>query len=313
MSHFDQLSQPGSGLFITDGGLETEIIFDEGIDLPNFASFVLLNSEKGKAALGRYYRRYLDIAKKSGHGFVLESPTWRANLGWAEAMGVDRDELIDINRCALEFVKGLRNEYSDCDIPIIISGNIGPSGDGYTVDGMLSGDEARTLHALQVDTFASHGADVVTALTMTYPDEAIGIVKAANAAGIPAVIGFTTETDGRLPDGKTLKSAIGQVDEATDGGPAYYMVNCAHTEHFSGVLEDGEAWTRRIRGIRANASKLSHAELDECEELDAGDPQEFGQLNRDLHDRFPEMTVFGGCCGTDHRHIEETVKSIGKL
>ncbi len=312
MSHFNQLSQPDCGLFISDGGLETEIIFLEGIDLPNFASFVLLDSEEGKAALGRYYRRYLDIAKKSGYGFILESPTWRANLGWAEAMGVNQEELIDINRRGLELVEGLRDEYADCNFPIIVSGNIGPAGDGYTVDGVLTADEACALHALQVDTFATYGADVVTAITMTYPDEAIGIVKAAKAAGIPVVIGFTTETDGRLPDGTALKSAIREVDEATDGGPAYYMINCAHPEHFSGALKDGEAWTRRIRAIRGNASRLSHAELDECEELDAGDPQEFGQLNRDLLDRFPEIFVFGGCCGTDHRHIEETARCLSR-
>lgn len=312
MNPIEQLLNKNAPLFLTDGGLETDIIFHDGIDLPNFASFVLLDSDDGRDALQRYYRRYIEIAMESGTGFVLETPTWRANLGWADAMGLSSEQMRDVNRNGLAFVRAIRDEYASAGTPFIISGNIGPAADGYVVGETMSIDEAASLHSMQVEAFASHGADVVTAITMTYPEEAAGIVRAANTAGIPVVIGFTTETDGLLPNGQTLKSAIEQVDAATDGGPAYYMVNCAHTDHFSDVLEDGAEWMRRIRGVRSNASRLSHAELDECEELDDGNPQEFGELYRELLERFPELVVFGGCCGTDKRHIAATAQSLAR-
>lgn len=310
MNATDLLKGSGSGLFLSDGGLETDIIFHDGIDLPNFASFVLLDSDDGRDALQRYYRRYIDIAKNTGHGFVLETPTWRANLGWADAMGLDREQMIDVNRRGLEFVQAIREEYADSDVPFIVSGNIGPAADGYVTGETLSIEEAAELHAMQIGAFAAHGADLVTAITMTYADEASGIVQAAKAAGIPSVIGFTTETDGRLPSGQTLQAAIEQVDAATDGGPLYYMVNCAHTDHFSDSLEDGSEWMQRIRALRSNASRLSHAELDESETLDDGDPREFGELYKGLRERFPDLLVFGGCCGTDHRHIAATAESL---
>ena len=297
------LPQPGDRLFLTDGGLETCIIFHDGIDLPEFASIVLLENDEGIDALTKYYRRYLDIAVSSGAGFVLESATWRASRDWGPKLGFDLDTLETLNRKAVDILQDIRASYSESGIPIVVSGNIGPRGDGYVAGEKMTGEEATRYHAFQAEVFASANADVVTAMTMTYPDEAIGIVNAARDAGLDAVIGFTTETDGRLPDGTPLDSAIAKVDRATDGGPAYYMVNCAHTDHFSHALIDGEAWTTRIGGVRANASRLSHAELDEAEELDDGDPQEFGDLYRGLRDRFPGIAVFGGCCGTDHRHV----------
>jgi S-methylmethionine-dependent homocysteine/selenocysteine methylase len=312
MSNYrNQLPQLDADYFLTDGGLETTLMFHHGLDLPHFAAFVLLDDEKGTAAMQDYYRSYLDIASNAGRGFILESPTWRANPNWGARMGLDRAGLIDVNRRSIEFVDALRNEYLCSDISIVVSGNIGPGGDGYVVSELMSVEEAAEHHSLQAQTFADSGADMITAITMTYPEEATGVVTAAQAVGLPVVIGFTTETDGCLPNGQTLRSAIEQVDAATDNGPAYYMVNCAHTDHFSHALEEGHAWVRRIRGVRANASRLSHAELDECEALDDGDPKEFGLLNQALKERFPDLAVFGGCCGTDHRHIEETTRCMG--
>ncbi len=305
------LPQLDADVFLTDGGIETTLIFQHGIDLPHFATFVLLDDNKGKAVLREYYRTYLDIATNAGRGFVLESTTWRANANWAAKLGFDRESLIDINRRSIEFIEAIRDEYADRGYPIVISGNIGPGGDGYVAGDRMGIEEATRYHLLQAEAFANTSADMITAMTMTYPEEAIGIVKAAQAVGLPVVIGFTTETDGCLPTGQSLKSAIEQVDAATEDGPAYYMVNCAHTEHFSEALEDGQAWAQRIRGVRANASRLSHAELDESDELDDGDPQEFGSLYRELKDRFPGLSVFGGCCGTDHRHIAATEAAIG--
>jgi len=304
------LPQIDAELFLSDGGLETTLIFHNGIDLPYFAAFVLLDDEQGTKAMRDYYRTYLDIAATTGHGFILETPTWRANPDWSAKLGLSNEQLIDLNRKAMSFVQDLRDEYSEKDIPIVVSGNLGPRGDGYVAGDMMSVAEATAYHSLQIDTFADCGADVISAITLTYAKEATGIALAAQTAGIPSVIGFTTETDGRLPNGQTLRSAIEEVDAATQNGPSYYMVNCAHIDHFSAALEDGEPWTSRIGGVRANASRLSHAELDECDVLDDGNPEEFGELCSQLKDRFPGLSVFGGCCGTDHRHIEATIACV---
>jgi homocysteine S-methyltransferase len=304
-----ELPQLDDRIFLSDGGMETCLIFHNEIDLPHFASFDLLKDEQGTTTLRDYYVAYADIAVAEGTGFILETATWRASSDWAEKFGYDRAQLEDLNRRAVSLVEEVRDNYSDQAIPMVISGNLGPRGDGYRADVQMSIDQAREYHAEQVGVFSDTNTDLVTAITLTYPEEAIGIALAAADHGMPVVVGFTTELDGRLPNGQTLKEAIEQVDAATDCGPAYYIVNCAHVDHFSHVLADDE-WMFRIRGIRANASRCSHAELDESETLDDGDPVEFGQLHRKLRDRFPQLTVFGGCCGTDHRHVQEVISAI---
>ena len=291
-------------IYLTDGGLETTLIFHNDMDLPCFAAFGLLKDKAGREMLRTYFRRYADLAVESSCGFIFESPTWRASRDWGVELGYDEQQIEAFNRDAVELMKSIRDEYEQDESPMVVSGNVGPRGDGYVVGQQMTAEEARTYHQHQVDALVDAGADVISAITMTYVDEAIGIVKAAQQLDCPTVIGFTTETDGKLPSGMTLEDAIRAVDEASDNGPAYYMVNCAHFDHFSSSLADDAGWTQRIRGIRANASRLSHAELNEAEELDDGNPEEFGDLCRQLHRRFPNLFVFGGCCGTDHRHVD---------
>lgn len=304
------LPQLGEDLFLSDGGLETTLIFHEGLDLPHFASFVLLRNEGGVDTLEDYYRSYLDIASNSGVGFILESPTWRANADWGKRLGYDAAALADVNRDSIELLERLRDSYADRVGSIVISGNIGPRGDGYIADGAMNAAEAADYHAAQISTFANTNADMVCAITLTYVEEAIGIVSAAAAHRMPVAIGFTTETDGRLPSGQALQDAIEEVDAATNEAAAYFMVNCAHTEHFDDALRSGERWTTRVKGVRANASRMSHAELDNAEELDDGDPVEFGRLYRRLRERLPQLSIFGGCCGTDHRHMNEVCTAL---
>ena len=304
------LPQLGKGLFLTDGGLETTLIFHNGLDLPHFASFVLLDDEDGLMALREYYHGYLDIAAKRGSGFVLETPTWRANTDWGARLGYGEAALDDVNRRSVRLLEEIRQAYVESTGPIVISGNIGPRGDGYVAGEQMTAAEARDYHGAQIGTFADTEADMVCAITMTYAEEAIGIVNAASDRGMPSAIGFTTETDGKLPSGQSLRDAIEQVDAESGGVAAYFMVNCAHTEHFDHALVAGEAWAGRVRGVRANASRMSHAELDEAEELDDGDPVEFGSLYRALRDRLPHISVIGGCCGTDHRHIHEAQQAL---
>jgi homocysteine S-methyltransferase len=235
---------------------------------------------------------------------VLETPTWRANPDWAALLGHSGEELEALNRRAVELLLELRDGFETDSTPIVVSGCIGPRGDGYMVGEAMSGEAAASYHGAQIRTFAEAGADLVTAITMTYANEALGVVRAAGAAGLPAVISFTVETDGRLPSGQPLGQAIEEVDAGSDGAAAYFMVNCAHPSHFYDVLEPGAEWTARIRGLRANASRLSHAELDEAEELDVGNPEELALEYVALREQLPSLTVLGGCCGTDHRHVD---------
>jgi len=299
-----QLPQLGDTLFLTDGGLETTLVFHQGLNLPYFAAFDLLKDEDGLALLRGYFDRYLSIARRRGVGIVLEAPTWRANPDWAGKLGYDKEALADANRKAIGLLLEIRAAYETPTTPMVISGNLGPRGDGYRVDARMRADEARTYHAAQIETFADTEADMVSAFTLNYAEEAIGIVQAACGAGMPVAISFTLETDGRLPSGDALADAIERTDQETNGYPAYYMINCAHPTHFAHVLcADGE-WRERIRGVRANASERSHAELDESTDLDVGDPAELGHQYRGLRALLPKLTVLGGCCGTDHRHLE---------
>jgi S-methylmethionine-dependent homocysteine/selenocysteine methylase len=293
--------------FLTDGGIETVLIFQEGLDLPAFAAFDLLKDEAGTEALRRYYAPYVALAAARGLGFVAESPTWRASPRWAAEIGYDADELAAFNRRAIALMEDLRARHEGT--AVVISGCVGPQDDGYNPAQILSAEAAEAYHSTQIETFASTAADMVTAITMTYAEEAIGVTRAALRAGLPVVISFTLETDGRLPSGQPLAEAIEQVDAETGGAPAYYMINCAHPTHFAAVLES-EPIRERVRGLRANASTCSHAELDEATELDDGDPDDLAARYAELRTLLPRLNVMGGCCGTDHRHVEAIAAAV---
>ncbi|HYD99859.1 MAG TPA: homocysteine S-methyltransferase family protein [Alphaproteobacteria bacterium] len=296
------LPQLKGGIFLTDGGMETTLVFHRGLDLPHFAAFPLLETAEGRDELIRYYESYLAIASRHRLGFILDAPTWRANPDWGARLGYELSDLRRVNRAAIAFLEIIRARWQSPSSPLLLNGVVGPRGDGYK-DGGLEAQAAQDYHAFQVETFAAGEADMISAMTMNNIGEAIGIARAAHACGMPCVISFTVETDGNLPDGSSLRAAIESVDDATAGAPAYYMVNCAHPGHFGPALEHDAAWAKRIRGVRANASTKSHAELDEATTLDIGDPQDLGRRYRALRQAFPSVQVLGGCCGTDHRHL----------
>ena len=298
-----RLPQLDGKLFLTDGGMETTLIFHEGWDLPMAEAFVLMESEKGRDALRAYFDRYLPMAVEHGVGFVLESPTWRANPDWAAKAGYGRERLAELNRAGVDLMREVRAKYETARTPIVISGCIGPRGDGYDPGALMTVEEAENYHAWQIGILREANVDCVSAFTMTNVNEATGVARAAQAAGVPSVISFTLETDGRLPTGETLGEAIEKVDRETGNEPAYYMINCAHPTHFADALDAGAPWIERLRAVRANSSCKSHAELDNSPELDTGNPQELGAQYADLLRRFPHINVLGGCCGTDHRHI----------
>ncbi len=290
-------------LYVTDGGLETSLIYHQGLDLREFAAFDLLAGPDGHDALARYFAPYVALARDRGLGMVVDTATWRANPDWAAVLGYSPWALAELNGRAVDLAREIAAGLDG--LPAVVDGVVGPRGDGYVVENAMSADEAADYHAVQIGTFAKDGVDLVSAITMNYVEEAMGVARAAQAAGVPAVISFTVETDGRLPTGQALHEAVDQVDAdaGQDGRPAYFMVNCAHPTHFESALDVDGAWLERIGGIRANASRMSHAELDVAEDLDDGDPAELGEQHRALRDRLPGLRVVGGCCGTDDRHV----------
>jgi S-methylmethionine-dependent homocysteine/selenocysteine methylase len=302
------LPQRDDRLFLTDGGIETTLIFHEGLELPDFAAFHVLRTADGEAALRRYFRAYAEIARRFGAGLILESATWRASADWGARLGYTSAALADANRRAIRLLEEIRDEYESERTPVVISGCVGPRGDGYVPGRTMSAAEAEAYHAEQIGVLAETAADMVCATTMNYVEEALGIARAARSASMPVAISFTVETDGHLPTGQPLRAAIEQVDRETSDYPGYYMINCAHPTHFEHVLEAGQPVLERIRGVRANASRMSHAELNEAPALDIGDPAELGAQYAALARRL-RLTVMGGCCGTDHRHIEQIARA----
>ena len=291
----DQPTEP----WVTDGGLETDLIFRRGVDLPEFAAFPLVEDPAGIATLRSYYDDYVAIAAVAGAGIMLETPTWRANADWGAKLGYDAAALARVNRAAVDLLRRMAGEQRVDNVRI--SGVVGPRGDGYAPTG-LPADSAAEYHSAQISTFADAGVDFVHAMTVNQVAEAIGVARAAQAAGVPVAISFTVETDGKLPDGTTLRAAIEQVDAVAT--PAWYGVNCAHPMHVRPAL-DGAAWQSRLSAFRPNASTLSHAELDEAEDLDTGDRAFLASTTRDIRQLVPSVSIVGGCCGTDARHVAQ--------
>lgn len=297
------LPQLSGGIFLSDGGLETSLVFLDRVDLPHFAAFILLEDEIGRERLKSYYVPYLELCCETpGAGFILETPTWRASSDWAALLGVDIARLKMLNTQAAQMMCLMRSRWAPrLSGPVVVSGVIGPRGDGYITAAPDSVDAAASYHQLQAEALALGGVDMLAAVTMTTSAEALGISIAAQRVGLPVSISFTVETDGRLPSGESLGDAIARVDASAP--PAYYAINCAHPSHFEGALSTGEPWLARIQGLRANASTKSHAELDESTELDIGNPSDLAQRYRGLKAALPRLNVLGGCCGTDWRHL----------
>lgn len=286
-------------VWLADGGLETAMIFLEGLDLPQFASFPLLESETGRAALTRYFDGFMDEAAAHRTGFLMDTATWRASHGWGDVMGLTADQIDEANRNAVRFALAAKARRRDIDV--IVNGVVGPHGDAYAPDRVLTATEAQDYHGRQVEVLAKAGAEMISAMTISSTGEAIGVARAAAKVGMPVVLSFTVETDGQLISGMSLAEAIAETDAATGGAAAWYGINCAHPDHFHHRLTGD--WVNRVGMVRANASAKSHAELDEATELDAGDPEAIGRDYGALRKLLPGLRVVGGCCGTDLRHV----------
>jgi len=301
VSQASRLPQLRGRPMVTDGGMETDLIFHHGVDLPHFAAFPLLESSRGQELLADYYDGYAAIARRVGAGLVLESATWRANPGWGGRLGYSMAGLARVNAAAITLLARLRDRYAASISDIVVSGMVGPQDDGYQPGQLPSPEQAAAYHRPQIEAFAQAGADMVGALTLTSTGEAIGIVRAARDAGLPVAISFTVETDGRLAGGIPLARAITEVDDAAR--PDYFMVNCAHPAHIAPALATPGGWRERIAAVRYNASAKSHAELDQATGLDDGNPALLAAAHTRLSPLLPRLSVLGGCCGTDTRHV----------
>ena len=301
-------------LFLASGGLETSLVFHEGIDLPHFASFTLLEDNASAALIEQHFDRFCSLARDRKTGLMLSTPTWRANRDWGQKLGYSDSALEEANRRAVDLLLGQRAKWQTPQTPVVISGTIGPRGDGYQADMRMSVDAARDYHRIQIETFAATEADLVGGNTLTYIDEAIGMALAARACAMPIFLSFTVETDGRLPSGETLQEAIERTDTETGNYASFFMINCAHPTHFKSTLQAGGNWVQRIHGVRANASRRSHAELNDALKLDDGDPVELGEQYKDLKGFFLQrMSIVGGCCGTDVRHVEQICRAMQRM
>lgn len=305
--HRNQLPQLGGDLFLTYTGMETDLLFTQGVDLPGFASYPLLETESGRALLRSYLENLIDVGKACGAGVILESATWVANRDRGASIGYTPDMLKARNAQSIALMAEVRKAKGD--VPTVLSANLGPRTDAYAPTEQMTCDEAEVYHTEQIETLAQTDVDMITGYTVAYIEEAIGMVQAARRFELPIVIAFTVETDGHLPTGTRLAEAIQAVDQATDEYASYFMINCAHPDHFATTLK-GAGWLHRLRGIVANASRCSHADLDEATELDAGNPRELGQQLAVLYKTHPSISILGGCCGTDMRHMSEIAQAV---
>lgn len=303
--------RPSGPRWVTDGGLETDLIHHHGVELPGFAAYPLLDEPGGRALLADYYSGYVDLARRAGAGVLLETPTWRANPEWVASLGGGLDDVRRINYESVVFLAGLSEalvaagtmpkDAPDGSAAFRICGVIGPRGDGYVPGPSATADEFAGYHSAQIKAFAESGTSWVTALTLTTVAEAVGVVQAARSHGVDVGVSFTVETDGRLPDGSLLADAVAALwDEAA---PDRLLLNCAHPTHIAEALRDDDSWTNRVTGLRVNASRQSHAELDAAEELDEGALLDLVATHEQLLERLPNVDVVGGCCGTDVRHV----------
>jgi len=295
----------GRDIYACYVGMPTEIIYRDGIDLPGFASYPLLLNPDHKNLIRNYICNLVDLARDQNVGLILDSETWVANRDRGAKLGFSPDDLKKLNIEAIELIADVREEKGD--LPTVLCGQVGPRGDGYAPSDLMSTQEAEDYHSEQIEIYSKTEADLVSGFTLCYPEEASGVVRAAQRFDMPVAIAFTVETDGRLPTGVSVKEAIEQVDEESDGGAIYYLINCAHPDHFTNIFSD-EPWMKRLRGVVANASRCSHAELEVSEELDEGDPDELGILVGGLRKQFPHFNILGGCCGTNLRHMKRILE-----
>jgi homocysteine S-methyltransferase len=310
MAFHGQLPQLNGRLMTSASGFETWLQYVDGFKLRHFCGFELLNDPRGLTCLTDYHRKVVEAAVAQGFGVINEGLHYRASRDWGELIGFSREGLEEINIRGIEFYRAFAREYGSADTPMLVGGAIGPRGDAYNVGRTPDAAESEDYHSEQIATFKKAGADLVTAMTFSSVEEAIGVARAAKAAGMPVVVSFFVARGGQLKGGETIEEAITRVDAATGEAPAYYMINCTHPTEFEPGLTPG-AWTTRLGGFMPNAVAMETLDLCKLGHLEDGDPEELGGQMAGLARRFPHVHVWGGCCGTDGRHIGQIARKVG--
>lgn len=290
--------------FLVYAGTGTDLIFNHGVDLPGFASFPLLEKPETRAILASQMQALVDLAGEMSMGCILDAPTWTANADRAAPLGYDPARLVDVNCDAVALMEEVRQGAVRDDV--LVSACIGPRFDPYADIPSMSAEEARQYHSIQLAVLKDTTVDLVTAYTFNRPSEAVGCLMAARDVGLPMIMSLVVETDGCLADGTGLCEAIDRIDAETEGAALFFMVNCAHPTHFASAIGAHP----RLKGVVANASSCSHAELDEADTLDAGNPPQLGREIADILRQNPAIRVFGGCCGTDMRHMSCMAREV---
>ncbi|WP_159590444.1 homocysteine S-methyltransferase family protein [Chelativorans xinjiangense] len=301
----------GSGpVFLTEGGSETEIMYRRGFELPEFAMFPLLDIPSAVTAMRDMFRAQLDVAAEFGLGFLLSGLDYRASPDWGAKLGYSATALADANIAAIGFLREIAGDYRDQIPSLLIGGILGPRGDAYGLNRDITAESAEAYHAVQLETLKRTQVDFTCAMTFNNIPEAVGAARAAARIGVPLSVALTLDRTHRLKSGPTLGEAIAEIDAQTGlDAPDYYLVNCSHPLEYEPALDDG-AWTRRLRGVRPNASKMEKMELCKLNHLEDGHPVELATQLSNLHARYPHMDVFGGCCGTGDKHLREIAKSL---
>jgi len=306
------LPQQAGRLMSTAGGFETWMQYVDGFKLRHFCGFELLNDARGVSCLKDYHRKVVESAVANGFGMINEGLHYRSSRDWGELTGFSREALEEINIRGIEFYRDFAREYGSPDTPMLVGGVVGPRGDAYNIGRMPDAAEAEDYHSEQIQTFRKAGADHVTAMTFSSVEEAIGVARAAKSADMPVVISFFVAPGGKLKTGESLQEAISRVDSASGNAPAYYMINCTHPTEFEPGLAPGE-WTARLGGFMPNAVAMETLDLCKLGHLEDGDPGELGVQMGALARRFPHINVWGGCCGTDSRHIGEISRQVSEV
>ena len=296
--------------YLTEGGQETEIMYRHGHDLPEFAMFALLDRPEARDDLRAMFTRYLETAAVNGFVPLMGGVDYRLSPDWGQLIGYSPAVLQDMQLRAIDLLREVARPFRAQVPEILFAGIVGPRGDAYQLNRDITEAEAEDYHSAQVGWLKMAGVDLVSALTFNNVPEAVGLSRAAARAGLPVSVSFTLDSTHRLRSGPSLREAIEAADAALGADrPDFYGVNCSHPYEFLPALEPGD-WVLRLRALRPNAAMMDKISLCSLGHLEEGDWHELGHLMGDLARRYPHLDVWGGCCGTWDKHLNEIARNV---
>ena len=302
-----------SRVILTEGAVIERLRRETTITLdPHVLHAAWIRLAAGRQALARLYEQYIDVGRRYDLPLILGAPTWRASAERIQRAGIEAG--IGLNAEAVMFVKALRGRTGQYGRRIFVAGMMACRNDAYKPQHALDVAAARRFHAAQAEALAAAMPDLILAATLPAASEAEGLARALADVACPYLISFVIRPDGNLLDGTRLDAAMGRIDQRIDPPPAAYMVNCVHPDHLDAALAGMPAAappTGRLLGLQANASRLSPEALDGRAVLDASAPAEFAAAMVRLQRRY-RLKIFGGCCGTDQRHLQAMAAALDR-